>query len=399
MTCFRQSLAIALACVALASCSETPTDPETGREPASLEANALAAGRLAFAQVSAGVSHTCGVTTGGRLYCWGRNVNGQVGDGTTTNRSKPVPVGGALRFRAVVNLGGNHSCAIRTDDRLYCWGLNESGQLGDGTTIQRTSPVLVAGGLKFRSVTGGWAHTCGISSADNRVYCWGDNGSGQLGIGTTDVRLVPAAVGGTLRFRHVSAGYLHTCGLTTEDRAYCWGSNSTGQIGDSTKVTGRLTPVTVRTNLKFRQIDAGNYFNCAVTATGNRAFCWGNGINGELGNGVIQDSFWPKLVSGGLALVRVSAGIGHACGETAGNKAYCWGYNGYGQVGDGTTGLRRPTPVAVKGGLSFIQVSAGWHTCGVTPASVAYCWGSNSSGELGDGTTARRLTPRAVVGP
>jgi alpha-tubulin suppressor-like RCC1 family protein len=377
------------------------TESPSGPEPAPAFATAATTG-LAFAQVSAGIVHTCGITTDQRLYCWGWNFNGQVGDGTTTSRPRPVAIGGALRFRQVsanLGAGGGHTCGITTDDRLYCWGWNEFGQVGDGTTVQRLTPVLVAGGLKFRSVAGGSAHTCGISSSDNRAYCWGRNANGQLGDGTTSQRLVPIAVAGTMRFRQVSTGVDHTCGVTIEDRAFCWGRNQYGQIGDSSTASQRLKPTPVATTRRFRQLDAGRFHACAVSAGNNRAFCWGRGLEGQLGNGKTYLSFWPRAVAGGLSFDRVSAGAEYTCGETTGNRAYCWGWNVSGMLGDGTT-TTRLTPVPVRGGLSFSQVSAGGdHTCGKTPASVAYCWGGNSFGQLGDGTSTDRLTPVPVAGP
>jgi alpha-tubulin suppressor-like RCC1 family protein len=145
-------------------------------------------------------------------------------------------------------------------------------------------------------------------------------------------------------------------------------------------------------------VDTGGGHTCAVT-TDNRAFCWGNGRQGAVGNGKAYLSFWPKAVAGGLSFERVTTGASHTCGETTDNRAYCWGYNvENGAVGDGTTTMRL-TPVAVAGGHFFRQVSAGAsHTCGRTAASVAYCWGGNLYGQLGDGTTASSSTPVPVAG-
>jgi alpha-tubulin suppressor-like RCC1 family protein len=201
-----------------------------------------------------------------------------------------------------------------------------------------------------------------------------------------------------MTFRDLGLGFDHTCALTTENRAFCWGGNRYGQVGDSTN-TQRLTPTRVATGRTFKQIDASSLTSCAVTATDGRAFCWGHGRQGQLGNGKAYVSLWPRAVSGGLTFDRVSVGSAHVCGETTTNKAYCWGYNFYGELGDGTT-TTRLTPVAVKGGHFFSQVSAGGdHTCGRTSESVGYCWGHNDFGQLGDGTTTDRLTPRAVAGP
>jgi alpha-tubulin suppressor-like RCC1 family protein len=390
--------------------AESPTAPEPG--PA-LATTASAA--LTFREVSAGGLHTCGVTSEDQAYCWGYNNYGQLGVGTTDGpelclslgcSTRPVAVLGGLRFRQV-SAGEDHTCGITTDYLAYCWGLNYNGQLGDGTTIYRSTPVAVAGGLHFRQASAGHAHTCGLTT-DNRAYCWGYNGDGALGNGTNTgpetgpygtYSSRPVAVLGTLAFRQVSSGGSHTCGVTTDNRAFCWGRNGEGQLGDSTGVR-RLGPSPVAGTRHWRQVDAGFLHTCGVTML-NRAFCWGNGRDGELGNGKTYLSFWPRAVSGGLSFERVTAGDFHSCGETATNRAYCWGgnRNNYGQLGDGTT-IGRLTPVAVKGGLYFSEVSAGgYHTCGKTSAGVGYCWGYNGPGQLGDGSRTNRLRPRAVVGP
>jgi alpha-tubulin suppressor-like RCC1 family protein len=378
--------------------SEAPTAPLA--EPT---LTAAASTPLAFRQVSAGGEHTCGVTSDDLAYCWGYNQYGQLGIGNTEEgpelclslgcSTRPLAVVGGLRFRQV-SAGEDHTCGVTTDYRAYCWGLTVNG----GST-----PVAVSGGLHFRQVSAGEVHTCGVTT-ENRAYCWGSyNGAGQLGNGTqsTDPQPTPVAVVGQLQFRQVSAGVEHTCAVTTDDRAYCWGSNSAGQIGDSTSASLRLRPTRVAGTRKWRQIDAGLAHTCAVT-TSDRAFCWGNGRAGQLGNGKAYLSFWPRAVSGGLSFTRVTAGVFHTCGETTTNRAYCWGatsYNNFGQLGDGTT-TGHLTPVAVAGGLYFRQVSAGdYHTCGKTSTDVGYCWGYNAVGQLGDGTTTNRLRPRAVVGP
>ena len=385
--------AVVLAVLGCREDAESPTAPQA-TPPLVLAATQT----LAFHQVSGGGNHTCGVTTDNRAYCWGWGSSGQLGDGTTTTRFEPVAVASMLRFRQV-SAGGQHTCGVTTDNRAYCWGAN-FGALGDGTTTPRLTPVLVMGGRLFRQVSAGESHTCGVSYPDNQAYCWGSNGQGNLGDGTTMDRLAPVAVAGGRQFRQVSAGQAHTCGVTTSDRAFCWGSNEFGQLGDSSEARVRLTPSRVAGTRRFRQLDAGASFTCAVT-TSDRAFCWGNGRVGQIGDGKTFLRFWPRAVAGGHSFTRVSAGGFHACGETTTNRAYCWGWNLEGAVGDGTTTMRLK-PVAVAGGLAFSQVSAGQtHTCGKTPAAVAYCWGDYTHGQLGTGAPVNHnhLTPAPVAGP
>lgn len=378
-----------------------PTD--SGHRSAGDPALAAAtAAPLSFYQVSGGASHTCGVTMDNRLYCWGANGSGELGDGTTTDRLKPVPVNTTLRFREV-SAGIGASCGITLTYQAYCWGYNGQGQLGDGTTETRLTPQAVAGGRQFRHVDMSAWHNCGVTYPDSKGYCWGLNGEGQLGDGTLIGRHVPVPVSGTLSFRLVSVGNSHTCGLTTDNRAFCWGANRGGQLGDRTEVRRRTKPALVADGHQFRQLDAGGDHTCGAT-TGMRAYCWGNGREGELGNGRAYLSFWPRPVAGGHSIERVTAGRFHSCGETTSNRAYCWGSNSMGQLGDGTgangSNTKSLTPVAVAGGLFFSQLSAGeYHTCGRNDPGAAYCWGSNVFGSVGDGTTQNRSRPVAVAGP
>jgi alpha-tubulin suppressor-like RCC1 family protein len=322
--------------------------------------------------------------------------------------TRPSAVAGGLRFRSV-SAGFRHSCGVTTDDRAYCWGSNEGGRLGIGTSTgpdicagneSNSScsivPVAVRGGLRFRSVSVGAAHSCGLTT-DGSAYCWGGNYFGELGEGTTTTRLKPRQVVGGLHFVSVSAGSGYTCALTTDGRGYCWGANSSGQLGDSTHVNQRLRPVRVAGGHRFRQIDAGGAHTCAITAN-YRAWCWGKGDVGQLGIGRVLTSFWPRRVAGGLSFDRVTASDSHTCAEATDNRAFCWGLNHNGQLGDGTE-IQRLAPVAAGGALLFTQLNAGEaHTCGRTAAGVLYCWGENRWGQLGDGTLDSRLTPTAVLG-
>lgn len=270
-----------------------------------------------------------------------------------------------------------------------------------------------AAALSFYQVSGGDGHSCGVT-ADSLAYCWGYNDSGQLGTGTLTgpescsgavgpfaCSTRPVAVAGGHRFRMVSAGGQHTCGVTGDYRLYCWGRNREGQLGDSTNVRRRTRPSRVVGPSDFRQIDAGGDHTCGVTAV-HQAWCWGDGRDGELGNGRTYLSFWPRAVAGGLAFGRVSTGLFFSCGETTMNRVYCWGSNSLGELGDGTT-TGRLRPVRVAGGLFFSQMDAGnWHACARTPSGAAYCWGDAFFGALGNGSSGFEnvaLAPVAVLGP
>lgn len=281
-------------------------------------------------------------------------------------------------------------------------------------------PVAVAGGLRFRQLSTFHSHTCGVTT-DDRVFCWGNNVFGQLGNGTTGEigypELSPIAVMGSLRFRGVSVGVFHSCGVTTTDRAYCWGGDQWGQIGDGAasgvcqvtfnQLPCRTKPTLVAGGYRWRQLDAGGGNGpgegqtgpthagrtCGVTTDG-RAFCWGDGTEGLIGDGTFSLRSAPTRVAGSQVFRSISTGEWHTCAVTTENRAYCWGVNHFGQLGDGTQDTRRLRPRAVVGGHLFDQVSAGLGaTCGRTTAGAAYCWG----GPVGDGTDSNYLVPQPLT--
>jgi alpha-tubulin suppressor-like RCC1 family protein len=412
----RPSVAFAALLAAALGCNDESDSATAPAIPPSA-ATAAPAAALTFRQVSGGGIHTCGVTTGDKAYCWGVGALGELGNGTQAGPERcdagpggcsrrPVAVLGGIAFRNV-SAGWYFTCGVATDGRAWCWGSNWSGQLGDGSTTGRVRPVAVHGGHLFRQVSAGTDHACALA-IDDRIWCWGHNGDGELGDGTRTTRLAPRSVAGGRSWRLVSAGGQHTCGLATDGRAWCWGDDSEGQIGDSTTAARRLTPARVAGGRSFAQLSAGDYHTCAVTV-GARAFCWGMGTMGQLGNGGTARARWPRAVAGGLALDRVSAGRFFTCGETTGNQAYCWGLNSDGQLGIGTLsgpsacslGPCSTRPLAVGGGHSFVQVDAGGlHACARTGADLAWCWGDSFYGQTGTGAIFwNEKAPKAVLGP
>jgi alpha-tubulin suppressor-like RCC1 family protein len=392
------------AVAAAAACTDSTGPSSAGPDQATPadQPDLLLVTNLTFGQISAGVGHTCGRTmTGGKLYCWGNNSSGQLGNGTLNNKKRPTPVSSSLQFRWV-SAGPSHTCAISTDSKAYCWGANGSGQLGDGTYTDRWSPKLVAGGLSWQQIEvgGGYNYssfTCGITTG-GKIYCWGYNGNGQLGNGSayySSYSWPSAATDHGVTYRQISAGGYHACAVSTSNVAYCWGEASSGQTGNGGIF---YEPTAVLGGLPFRQVSAGLSHTCGTT-TADKAYCWGYGFDGALGNGTTTNRFSPRAVSGSLRFQRVFAGTYQSCGLTTARKAYCWGSNYSGQLGDGTT-TRRLTPVAVLGGHLFFQLSTREsHTCAATAdVGVGYCWGYNGSGQLGDATTTTRLTPTKVAG-
>jgi alpha-tubulin suppressor-like RCC1 family protein len=393
---FIRTLAIGTA-LGATGCGQDPMAPS---DPEVRAALSTVATPLSFAQVSTGTFHSCAVTTEGRAYCWGGNDKGQLGTGTTfinVSRTTPIAVVGGLRFRHV-SVGYEHSCGITLDDRAYCWGLNFFGQLGNGTQgsdyFSVSRPAEVVGGRRYRQIRAGYSHTCAITLTDV-AFCWGENNSGQLGDGTRTWRPRPVRVLSTRAWKQLSGGGAHTCGVTRTDEVFCWGSNDQGQLGNGTTI-GRTSPAPVSGGRQFRQVEAGGQHTCALTTT-NLAYCWGFNFNGALGDGTTTQRLTPGAVAGLRRFDNLSAGDLHTCGVTLTWRAFCWGRNESGQLGIGST-TNRLTPVPVGPGIEFRAVIAGlFHSCGITTGKRAYCWGSG--GLLGDGTITPRLAPVAVLAP
>ena len=380
--------------------SVSPTGPEdVGAEP-------VGALMLTFAMVSLGEWHTCGLTTSGEAYCWGRNIFGQLGTGDTDDRAIPAAVSNGISF-AQVTTRLWHTCGLTASGDAYCWGFNRDGQLGNGSTTgddPNPTPFAVSGSFTFVSLSAGGHHVCSLTPS-GEAYCWGENQYGQLGIGSGRPSATPVAVSGGLTFTSISAGGRHTCGLTPGGEAYCWGRNDYGQLGIGSGAPS-ATPVAVSGGLTFVSVIAGFRHTCGLTTSGE-AYCWGSNNRGALGNGTTVNSATPVAVRPGrspqgllITFASLSAS-GHTCGLTPSGEAYCWGDNWAGQLGNGsTTGQDpNPTPIAVSGGLTFASLSVGVsHTCGLTTSNDAYCWGSNNYGRLGAGTGSRRTTPVLVLG-
>ncbi|PKN23654.1 MAG: hypothetical protein CVU65_13865 [Deltaproteobacteria bacterium HGW-Deltaproteobacteria-22] len=362
--------------------------------------------------VSSGGEHTCAVKSDGSAWCWGRNYNGQLGDGTTTDRSVPTPVSGLSTGVTAISAGMYHTCVIKTDGSVWCWGNNGMGQLGDGTTTARLVPTAVpALSANVDLISAGSFHTCAITFDGNwsRVWCWGSNISGQLGDGTTTQRNAPVASLSAEFITGISAGYNHTCAI--EGSAFfgwsflhCWGSNDDGELGDGTN-TNRTTPTQIMNGSDSPlSVSAAWGHTCALKRDGS-AWCWGYNIAGQLGDGTTTGRNLPAVVSGlGSDVSILSAGGFHTCAVKTDGSAWCWGSNFDGELGDGTN-TDRLIPTAVSGlGSGVSTISSGidfyedhGHTCVRKASGFVWCWGYNADGRLGDGTTTQRLVPAGVI--
>ena len=334
-----------------------------------------------------------------RAYGWGQNTAGELADGTTTNRSSPVTIIGGITNWSQLSAGGSHSLGVTATGIAYAWGSNANGELGDGTTSSRSSPVTVVGGItNWSQVSAGGDHSLGIIST-GIAYAWGSNVNGRLGDNTTSSRSSPVTViGGITNWSQVSAGDVHSLGITASGVAYAWGLNSNGRLGDGT-ITSRQSPVTVVGGItSWSQLSGGTGHSLGVTTTGI-AYAWGFNGQGRLGDGTTSSRLSPVTVVGGITSWSQLSSGGHSLGVTTTGIAYAWGSNDSRQLGDGTA-TSRLSPVTVVGGITnWSQLSAGTsHSLGVTSTGIAYAWGINTGGRLGDNTETTRSSPVTVVG-
>lgn len=349
-------------------------------------------------QVAVGGAHTCAVLDDGRVTCWGANSQGQLGDGTRTDRHSAVEVPEVADVASLALGGGTksgHSCALSGDGQLRCWGLNDYGQLGDGTTQARSEPVALSL-MDLRVIAAGATHTC-AANREGRPWCWGREEAfgDEPSLAAPHRGESPTEVPGIDDVVDLALGALHTCGLTGAGDVLCWGEGSDGQLGSGSDAR-RSTPRAVVDLPPARQIVAG-YAHCCALGRDGSVWCWGANDRGQLGTeGAQANRNKPAHVPGLAEVTALAAGWRHTCALVTGGRVRCWGANQVGQLGDDTTEDRQ-APTTVDGLEDVVQVAAGVATtCARTRDERLYCWGDNHAGQLGDGTDHDRHVPTAV---
>jgi alpha-tubulin suppressor-like RCC1 family protein len=348
-----------------------------------------------FESVAPGAYHTCALSSAGSAWCWGANASGQLGDGSTITSNAPVPVLGGQSF-AVLSAGSGFTCALTSAGVAWCWGANFAGQLGTGDTLAATAPRAVLTTQRFVRIAAGTYHVCALT-APGDAWCWGENAKGQLGTGTRVSSRVPALVQGGLTFSAIGVGAQHSCAVAAFAAAWCWGENANGQLGIGVAATGGVTaPSAVVGGITFASVGGGRLHSCGLS-TGGAAYCWGDGVYGQIGNGSRNTALAPALVAGGRTYDELSVGSEHSSARTMAGQVFGWGSNSTGESGDSTRS-EWDVPALVPGGLVFTTVAAGgMHSCGMA-GGTAYCWGYNSNGQIGDGTRTDRRAPSRVLG-
>lgn len=347
---------------------------------------------------SAGGRHTCTLDAAGDIWCAGWNVLGQVGNGLQgVEVLYPIKVQASVKFTSV-SAGDRHTCAIDTEQKAWCWGSNQLGQLGNGSGAFFSSvPTPVAGGYNFVDIEAGTLTTCGVT-AEGRAYCWGYGGYGNLGNGSLSyTEPLPQLVNSPLNFKSVSLGIYHGCALDAAEQASCWGYNIDGLLGTGTSDNIQEIPGPVSGGHTFKSLALGELFSCGLTGS-QQAFCWGNNSKGQLGNGSSDRALLPTPVSGNLSLKALAGGGGHACALDLSGQAHCWGSNEYKELGNLSAGIFSTLPLAVDGGLSFRTLESGLrHTCAESPELELYCWGQNLNGAFGDGGLSDGSSPSPAM--
>ena len=336
------------------------------------------------------------------LYAFGRGSFGQLGDNTTSSRSSPVTVVGGLTNWKQIAGGTFHTVGVTIAGIAYAWGAGNDGRLGTGSTTNQSSPVTVAGGItNWTQIGVGTSHSIGLTTS-GLIYAWGLNSSGQLGDGTDVAKSSPVTVaGGITNWKQIAGCGTHNLAITSAGIAYAWGNGYTGRLGNN-QTQNLASPVSVVGGItnwsNVAHCPAGSH-SLAATAAG-LAYGWGPNSSGQLGTNNTSGRSSPVLIAGGITTwAQLAGGASHSLGLTSSGLAYAWGYNGQGRLGNGTT-TNTSSPVTIIGGITdWRQITGGQNfSLGLRSSGIAYGWGNNAYGQLGDNTISSRTSPVTYVG-
>jgi alpha-tubulin suppressor-like RCC1 family protein len=360
-----------------------------------------------FCKIDGSGYHSAAIDKNGQVWAWGYNQYGQLGNNSTASQKTPVSVLGATKTFCQISLGmppTGHTVAIDKNGKVWGWGFNGNGQLGDNSITQRNTPVSVLGATKtFCQISAGGSHTVAIDK-NGQIWGWGNNTTGQLGNNSTKSARTPVSVLGTLKtFCSISAGFDHTVALDKDGQSWAWGDNNTtyGVLGINFG-NDTVTPVSVKNGVPktFCSIAAGYYRTTAIDAYAN-TWTWGYDNDGQSGTGFVSSYLNSPTALGGFPKVFMQLALTeqHSLALDTNGSAYSWGNNSYGQLGNNST-TKASTPVAVYGFNLYNKIAAGanGHSLAIDSNGQVWGWGLNTSGQLGDNSTTSRRTPVSIAG-
>lgn len=372
------------ACTANADCATGFCYNATCAEAACVEAS-----RISFKEVGAyASSHQCGIRNDGTLWCWGSHTYGQLGIGAPTgsghDKGSPTQVGTETTWKAIAGLADSHTCAVKDDGSMWCWGRNNQHQLGLGETggPQEVQPVQVGTDLDWDKVT-----TCGSPCScalrtDQSLWCWG-----ALLVFAAPLAEDPAPISSpAVQWRSVAGGDLHVCGIDTTNVLWCVGKNIYGQLGTGAFSIEETAPVVVTGGHSWRKVAAGVNFTCALELD-STLWCWGSNVQGQLGQGTMGYGINSPVQVGTAAWLDISLGATHACGVRSDATLWCWGSNNSGELGQGSISpaVLQPAQVGSDAWWKSVHVGSAF-SCARREDDSLWCWGDNQHGQLGGGT-------------
>ena len=345
-------------------------------------------------QIAAGDSHSLAIKEDGSVWAWGNNYYGQLGDGSTTNKTNPVLVAG-LSNVAMIAAGDAHSLALKVDGSVWAWGRNNYGQLGNGSTTNKTSPFQVAGLSNVAMIAAGSYHSLALKD-DGSVWVWGYNGFGQLGDGSNTNKSSPVQVPGLSSVSMIASGNYHSLAIKDDTSVCAWGYNRYGQLGDGS-TTNKTSPVHVAELSNVVMITAGRHLSLGLKDDGS-VWAWGYNYYGQLGDGSTTNKTSPVQVSGLSNVLMIASGDSHSLGLKDDGSVWAWGINGSGQLGDGST-TNKTNPVQLPGLSNVAMIAAGFYnSLAIKDDGSVWAWGINNSGQLGDGSTTNKSSPVQMPG-
>ncbi len=340
--------------------------------------------------VASGDRHCLGITGNGTLWAWGDNQNGQLGNGNTSSAVlSPVQVGTYTNWKSVT-AGGYYSLGIKTDGTLWAWGLNNYGQLGDGTTIYKSSPVQIGTDTNWAFIAAGYTNSFGIKT-DGTLWAWGDNSYSQLGDGTSINKSFPIQIGTDTNWSSVDSGYRHSIGIKSNGTLWAWGTLLIGTINNS-------SPVQIGINTNWVSVSAGLDHSFGVKSNGT-LWAWGYNMAGQLGDGTTNSKSSPVQIGTDTNWKSVTAGYMTSLGVKTGGTLWAWGLNDYGQLADGTT-ISKSYPVQIGINTNWDLPVANFSSnssLGIKTDGTLWAWGRNNYGQLGDGTTINKSSPEWIL--